>query len=81
MLKDQEPKMALLPLPAEDDALIVRANLPKYLPIAPQTAARWASEGRGPEFIKIGQRLVAYRAGDLRRWLDNQCRPARRAAA
>ena len=70
----------LAPLP-DDDVLIRRADLPKYLPIAPQTAARWASEGRGPEFIKIGQRLVAYRAGDLRRWLDNQCRPARRAAA
>lgn len=70
----------LAPLPA-DDVLIRRAHLSKYLPIAPQTAARWASEGRGPEFIKIGQRLVAYRAGDLRRWLEEQSRSARSVAA
>ncbi|MBT3361579.1 MAG: AlpA family phage regulatory protein [Rhodospirillales bacterium] len=62
----------LLPLPENDDALIRRADLPRYLPIASQTAARWACTGEGPRFIKIGRRLVAYRAGDLREWLSSQ---------
>ncbi len=65
---------ALLPLPDNDDTLIRRADLPRYLPIAAQTAARWAVEGQGPEFVKIGRRLVAYRAGDIRRWLQGQVR-------
>jgi predicted DNA-binding transcriptional regulator AlpA len=64
----------LLPLPQDDDTLIRRADLPSYLPIAVQTAARWACSGEGPRFIKIGKRLVAYRAGDLREWLQNQSR-------
>lgn len=65
---------AFLPLPANDDTLIRRVDLPKYLPIAAQTAARWAHEGQGPRFIKVGRRLVAYRVGDLRAWLAQQAR-------
>ena len=49
----------LAPLPPDDDVLIRRADLPRYLPIAAQTAARWAVEGQGPTFVKIGRRLVA----------------------
>ena len=63
---------ALVALPADDDVLIRRSDLPKFLPIAAQTAARWACEGQGPRFIKVGRRLVAYRAGDLREWLQGQ---------
>ena len=59
----------LSPLPPDDDVLIRRADLPRYLPIAAQTAARWAVEGEGPKFVKVGKRIVAYRAGDLREWL------------
>ena len=62
----------LLPIPENDEALIPRRELPRYLPIAVQTAARWAVEGQGPRFIKVGKRLVAYRAGDLRAWLGEQ---------
>jgi predicted DNA-binding transcriptional regulator AlpA len=65
---------ALIALPIDDDVLIRRADLPKYLPIAAQTAARWSCEGRGPRFIKVGRRLVAYRTGDLREWLQGQTR-------
>ena len=70
------PKAALtlLPLPEDDGTLIRRADPPRYLPIAAQTLARWAVEGQGPRFIKLGRRLVAYRAGDLREWLQGQVR-------
>ena len=64
----------LLPLPEDDDTLIRRSELPKYLPIAAQTAARWACSGEGPKYLKLGKRLVAYRAGDLREWLYSQSR-------
>ena len=70
------PKVSqtLLPLPESDDTLIRRSDLPLYLPIAVQTAAHWSCQGRGPRFIKIGRRLVAYRVGDLREWLQDQVR-------
>ena len=64
----------LLPLPEDDDALIRRVDVPRYIPVASQTLARWAVEGQGPKFCKIGRRLVAYRAGDLRKWLQGQAR-------
>ena len=64
----------LLPLPQDDDTLIRRSDLSKYLPVATQTWARWACSGEGPPFIKVGRRLVAYRAGDLRKWLQGQAR-------
>ena len=64
----------LQPLPEGDDTLIRRADLPRYIPVATQTLARWACEGEGPPFVKVGRRLVAYRAGDLREWLRGQTR-------
>lgn len=60
---------ALQSLPLDDEALIRRADLPHYIPVAAQTLARWAVEGKGPPFLKLGRRLVAYRAGDVRLWL------------
>ena len=66
--------LALLPLPEDDNALIRRVDLPQYIPVASQTLARWACEGQGPRFIKVGRRLVAYRAGDLKAWLHSNRR-------
>ena len=62
----------LLPIPENDDILIRRSDVPMYIPVAVQTLSRWACEQQGPPFIKIGKRLVAYRAGDLRAWLRDQ---------
>jgi len=69
-----ETPPTLLPIPENDDTYIRRAAVPLYIPVAAQTLARWAVEGQGPRFIKIGRRLVAYRAGDLREWLQSQAR-------
>lgn len=66
--------VTLLPLPENDDTLIRRQDVPRYIPVQAQTWARWASEGEGPPFVKLGKRLVAYRSGDLRQWLKNQVR-------
>jgi len=58
-----------LPLPGDEDALIRRSDVPRYIPVKKQTLARWATEGNGPPFVKLGRRIVAYRCGDIRRWL------------
>lgn len=70
----------LLPLPTDDNALIRRADLPSYLGVSHQTLARWAHEGLGPDYIKMGGKLVAYRVGDLRNWLDANRRSKANAA-
>lgn len=64
----------LLALPDNDNALIRRSDVPQYIPVAAQTLARWAVEGQGPCFVKIGKRLVAYRSGDLKKWLAENVR-------
>lgn len=48
-----------------------RAELAAYTGIAPQTLARWASEGTGPKFIKIGA-AVRYRKVDVLEFLEAQ---------
>jgi len=65
---------SLQTLPEADDTLIPRSEVPRYLPVQSQTLARWATEGIGPSFVKLGQRLVAYRSGDLRNWLRQNIR-------
>ncbi|MBZ0215828.1 MAG: AlpA family transcriptional regulator [Fimbriimonadaceae bacterium] len=64
----------LRPLPTNNETLIRRADLPAYIGVSEQTLARWAHEGQGPQFIKLGARLVAYRADDIRDWLNSQIR-------
>jgi len=59
------------PLPEDDDTLIPRSEVPRYIPVQAQTLARWTSEKSGPSFVKLGKRLVAYRSGDLRKWLHD----------
>lgn len=63
----------LRPLPDNDEALIPSRQMPAYIGLSPQTLARWRHEGKGPGYVKIG-RLVAYRVGELRGWLDGQKR-------
>jgi predicted DNA-binding transcriptional regulator AlpA len=63
-----------LPLPENDDVLIRRTEVPQYIPVQAQTLARWATEGCGPSYVKLGKRLVAYRSGDLRQWLRENVR-------
>ena len=36
------------------------------------TLAHWRSEGRGPAFVKISAKRVAYRGSDLNEWLTRQ---------
>jgi predicted DNA-binding transcriptional regulator AlpA len=39
------------------------------LGIARQTLDQWRSEGRGPRPLRIGRRAVAYRLGEIRRFI------------
>lgn len=65
--------LELRPLPQNEETLIPRGDLPSYIGIAEQTLARWAHEGYGPGFVKLGRR-VFYRSGELRAWIQAQSR-------
>jgi predicted DNA-binding transcriptional regulator AlpA len=67
-------KATIQPLPEDDDTLIRAADAPAYCGLARQTLSRWRSERKGPRYVKLGSR-VAYRAGDLREWINTQTRP------
>lgn len=45
-----------------------------YLGISTSTLAKWRCTGRGPSFIKIGERVVAYDQSELDRWLRGRLR-------
>ncbi len=52
-----------------DETKIYMTDDPALRILGPySTLAHWRSEGRGPDFIKIG-RKVGYRGADLNRWL------------
>ena len=52
----------------EDDKLYLTSD-PALKALGPySTLAHWRSEGRGPNFIKIGSK-AAYRGRDINEWL------------
>ena len=70
-MNTQTPPAIPNAIPDQNDTLIPSSQAPSYLGIARQTLARWRCEGGGPKFVKLG-RLVFYRAGDLRTWINER---------
>ena len=64
---------ALRALPSDPDTLITRRDVPLYVPVAAQTLAKLAVIGGGPRYVRVGRR-AAYRAGDLKTWLQSRSR-------
>ena len=62
--------------------LITTDEAAKVLDVHPATLNTWRmTEGRGPRYLKVGQRNVRYRRSDLDRWLKAQERTGTRARA
>jgi len=49
--------------------LATRSEVAAYTRVAISTLARWAMEGRGPAFVRLG-RAVRYRRADVIAWVD-----------
>jgi hypothetical protein len=56
---------------SDPDELMYRTAAADYLKTPPTTLAQWAYRGIGPEFFKVGRRVL-YRKSELDRWLDSQ---------
>jgi len=50
------------------------ADVAGVLGIPEKTLAEWRSDGKGPQYLKIG-RYVRYRWSAVNAWLDEQSRP------
>ncbi len=50
------------------DELLTPDQTSARVKIAKQTLARWRVEGRGPRFVRLGNRIF-YRPGDIEAWL------------
>jgi excisionase family DNA binding protein len=50
--------------------LATRQQVADYTQTSIPTLARWAAEGKGPRFVKLGAR-VRYRKADVLAWLDS----------
>ena len=55
-----------------DDQLYLTSDPALKVLGSPSTLAHWRSEGRGPAFVKISAKRVAYRGSDLNAWLASQ---------
>ena len=55
------------------EPLLTSRQAAAYLGIRPQTLRKWRVTGQGPRYIRLGdgpRARVAYRADDVREWLD-----------
>jgi predicted DNA-binding transcriptional regulator AlpA len=55
--------------PNSIEPLISERQLCALLGIGLPTIARWRAAGKGPRFIALGVRRLAYRPSDVRAWL------------
>ena len=51
--------------------LLTRPDAAELLDVRPATLGKWAAEGSGPAFVRVG-RSVRYRLGDLLDYLDRR---------
>jgi len=49
--------------------LATRVQVAEYTQTSVPTLARWASEGRGPRFVRLGRGAVRYRRDDVLAWI------------
>ena len=53
-----------------DDAVMLDADeFAALLRISRWTPAMWRQRKQGPKFVRIGNRIVRYKVGDIRAWL------------
>lgn len=70
-----------IPFPERDaDELLTLSEVAEILRVPVNTLRWWRQTGTGPEFFKIGRRLVTT-VGDVRRFIREQRRAERPGAA
>jgi len=67
--------VATAPAPVSS-ALLSRRQAAEYLQLHPVTLAKWAQAGRGPRYVRTGERKgrTLYELDDLHAWLEQHKR-------
>jgi len=52
------------------EQLYNRSDLARLLGVSIKTLEKWAWEGKGPAFVKVGGHLVRYRPSDVAAYLE-----------
>ena len=55
-----------------DDALATAQEAAEFLRLKYNTLAWYRCNGGGPKFVRVGPKLIRYRMGDLREYLQTQ---------
>lgn len=65
---------------AEVDTAVFKEQIAaERLGAAVRTLQRWRARGCGPAYVRLGPRLVGYRAADLNSWMNSRTFPHRAA--
>ena len=72
-LRNEDSVTTHTPAPALDSDLLTTDQAAELIGgVTRRTLQNWAATGRGPKRVRIGPRLVRYRADDIQEWLTNQ---------
>ena len=61
--------------------LVTDAELCEILDVSSRTTMRWRRDGGGPAFVRVGERRIMYRSGDVKAWIAARTFPHRAAEA
>jgi len=61
------------------ESFMSRKEVAAIIGVAPQTLARWAWAGGGPNYVRIGK-MAKYRREDVAKWVEMKSRPTRHAS-
>jgi predicted DNA-binding transcriptional regulator AlpA len=56
----------------DDDELLTSQDLADWLGVSIQWVNLQRTKGEGPEYERLGARMIRYRRGKVRRWLDGR---------
>jgi hypothetical protein len=70
---------AIAAIVREPDTLVTESAASEVLSVPVPTLRRWRRLRIGPEFVKLGDRLVRYRVGALEAFIKAGCRPTEHA--
>jgi excisionase family DNA binding protein len=56
------------------DAYLTEGQVAEMLRISRRTLQAWRLRGGGPPYVRVGPRMVRYRAGDVLHWLETCAR-------
>ena len=56
----------------ERERLMTDIEASQFLGLKPQTLRNWRYEGKGPKYLKFGNKSVRYRVNDLIEWAEER---------